>query len=236
MSPDPARILIADEDQPARRFLTDNLAADGYAVASAGSATAAAVLLAQDPFDMVLVDVNGHTLALLDRVRRGGLDRVALDLPVFVLTSNSAEHHRIRLFERGADEVQLKPYSYLELRQRVAALLRRCGRSRARRIRVGRLELDPRDHDAWIDGEPLHVPKTEFALLSLLATAPTRTFTRAQLITELWGAHALSINSRALDSHARRLRARLHDAGAGPDLIKGVRGVGYRYRAPIESA
>ena len=128
MSPDPARILIADEDQPARRFLTDNLAADGYAVASAGSATAAAVLLAHDPFDMVLVDVNGHTLALLDRVRRGGLDRVALDLPVFVLTSNGDEHHRIRLFERGADEVQLKPYSYLELRQRVAALLRRCRR------------------------------------------------------------------------------------------------------------
>lgn len=236
MSTDPARILIADEDQLVRRFLTDNLASDGYAVASAGSATAAAVLLPQDRFDLVVVDFNGETLALLDRVRHGGLDRVALDLPMFVLTSDSAQHHRIRLFERGADEVQIKPYSYLELRLRVAALLRRCGRSRARRIRVGRLELDPRDHDVWVDGEPLRVPKTEFALLSRLAAAPTRTFTRAELITELWGAHALSINSRALDSHARRLRARLHDAGAGEDLIKGVRGVGYRYRAPIEIA
>ena len=193
---------------PARRPISHRQpAADGYAVASAGSATAAAVLLAQDPFDLVLVDVNGDTLALLDRVRRGGLDRVALDLPVFVLTSNTDEHHRIRLFERGADEVQLKPYSYLELRlagRGAAAPLRALPRHR---IRVGRLELDPRDHDAWVDGEPLHVPKTEFALLSLLATAPSRTFTRAELITELWGAHALSINSRALDSHARRLRA-----------------------------
>ena len=147
MSPDPARILIADEDQSTRRFLSDNPAADDYTVTSAGSATAAIVLLAQDPFDLVLVDVNGETLALLDRVRRGELDRVALDLPMFALTSIIAEHHRIRLFERGADEVQLKPYNYLELRLRVAALLRRCGRSRAHRIRVGRLELDPLNHD-----------------------------------------------------------------------------------------
>jgi DNA-binding response OmpR family regulator len=159
MSTAPARILTADEDQPVRRFLADNLAADGCTVASAGSAKAAGVLLAQDRFDLVLVDVNGETLALLDRIRGGELDRVALDLPIFVLTSNTAEHHRIRLFERGPDEVQLKPYSYLELRLRVAAVLRRCGRSRAHRIRVGRLELDPRDHDAWVDGEPLYVPR-----------------------------------------------------------------------------
>jgi two-component system, OmpR family, phosphate regulon response regulator OmpR len=126
-------ILIADEDELTRRFLADNLIADGVNARAVGSAEATRTLLSQDPVDLLLVDVNGQTLELLDALRRGELAASFRDTPALVLTTSDDELHRVRLLERGADDVQLKPFSYPELRARIRALLRRQRPPAARR-------------------------------------------------------------------------------------------------------
>ena len=231
LSTNPARLLVADDDQLTLRYLADNLTSDGYTVAAAGSVGAARIVLERGPVDLIAVDVNGNTLALLDALRAGELYHVGAETPVLVLTGRGDEQHRVRMLERGADDVVLKPFSYPELRLRVAAVLRRAGRSRDHRHHIGAIEVDPRARSVWVAGRPVRLSRTEFSLLAVLAAHPTRTFTRAELVAELWGPNGI-VTSRALDSHAHRLRRRLQDAGAGPGFVQNVWGVGLRLAAP----
>ena len=106
------RLLIVDEDDLTLRFLADNLTADNYATSTAATAGAARILLERDPVDLLLVDVNGNTLRLLDSIRHGEIKGSSPDLPVIVLAGYGDELHRTRLLEHGADDVQPKPFSY----------------------------------------------------------------------------------------------------------------------------
>ena len=119
-----ARVLIAEQNDVARQFLTDNLEADGYRPVGA-SDTAAALKLLAGAFEALIVDVNGETLGLVDAIRSETRPELDPQLPILVVSSQAEELHRTRLLERGADDVLCKPYSYPELRARLAALLRR---------------------------------------------------------------------------------------------------------------
>ena len=135
MSMTTGTILVAEEDEATRGFLADNLTADGYRVLIAPDRPAALTLLSTAHPDLILVDVNGQTLALLDAIRCGdGLaGRVDPDTPLIVLSRDADRLQRIRVLERGGDDVVRKPFAYPELRARIAALLRRSqiGRGRA---------------------------------------------------------------------------------------------------------
>jgi DNA-binding response OmpR family regulator len=113
-----ARILVAEPDDTIRLFLTDNLAADGYEVQAVADRDAALDELVDGDPDLIVVDVNGDTLALLDALRSGQAPKGAVpaDCPAIALTSHADELHRVRLLERGADDVVAKPFSYPELR------------------------------------------------------------------------------------------------------------------------
>src|SRR5437588_5066296 len=138
-------VLVAEEDEIARAFLADNLTADGYVVWTADSKEKALAILSVRQPDVIIVDVNGTTLGLIDAIRAGdGLaGRVDPDTPLIVLTARVDELHRIRVLDRGGDDVLAKPYSYPELRARITALLRRARARRApRMLRVGQLTID----------------------------------------------------------------------------------------------
>jgi DNA-binding response OmpR family regulator len=127
MSMTTGTILVAEEHDATRAFLADNLTADGYRVLVAPDRPAALVLLSTAHPDLILVDVNGQTLALLDTIRcgdglTGGVDP---DTPLIVLSRDADRLQRIRVLERGGDDVVRKPFAYPELRARIAALLRR---------------------------------------------------------------------------------------------------------------
>jgi DNA-binding response OmpR family regulator len=177
---------------------------------------------------VIVADVNGKTLDLVDAIRSGdGLaSRVDPDTPLIVLTARVDELHRIRLLDRGGDDVLAKPFSYPELRARIAALLRRAqARRAARMLRVGELTIDLGARIAQIRDARLELPAKEYELLCTLAREPTRVFTREELLRALWsGTYG---RSRTLDSHACRLRRRLEDAG-GEGLLRNVWGIGYR--------
>jgi DNA-binding response OmpR family regulator len=229
----PPRVLIVEDHELTRRFLADNLLADGYDPLATGSVADARQLIATESPAVAVLDLglpDGDGLALLSELRRPESE---LDpgLPVLILSGRAGELDRVRGLERGADDYLCKPFSYQELRLRLAALVRRsAGRAGIGRIRVRGLELDPRSREVWVRGEPIHLSRKEFALLALLARAPTYTYTRAELLREVWGFHTNEIKTRTLDSHAHRLRIKL-SAPTDPYIVN-VWGVGYRLVDP----
>jgi len=181
MSPANALILIAEPDDTTRLFLAENLAADGYEIHSVADCDAALDHLACGDPDLIVVDVNGDTLALLDTLRSGQTPHGAVpaDCPAIALTSRSDELHRVRLLERGADDVLAKPFSYPELRARIAAVLRRVNPRQPRpTITAGPVQIDLHHRRVTVAGQqttPLSV--TEFHLLCALARDPARVCT-----------------------------------------------------------
>ncbi|MGA2927172.1 MAG: response regulator transcription factor [Solirubrobacteraceae bacterium] len=179
--------------------------------------------------DLLLVDVGGRTLEFLDAVRGGDGVAGGVDpqVAIVALAAGADELDRVRCLQRGADEVIVKPFSYLELRERVAALLRRCYRGRAGcLLRAGPLTIDVAARTAAVGGRPLALSRLEFDLLRTLAGEPGRVFTRRELLRDVWG-YPCSTRTRTVDSHAARLRCKLRAAGA-ERLLVSVWGIGYR--------
>ena len=224
-------ILIVEDHRATRTFLADNLSADGFELLEADCARDARRLMETRVPDLAIVDLglpDRDGLELLRDVRES--DRLAgrldPDLPLLVLTGRVGELDRVRGFERGCDDYLTKPFSYPELRARVAALLRRNRRRpRAGKLRIGHLELDPVSRQVWVRGEQLALSKKEFALLRALASDPSRVFTREELLRGVWGYRSL-VPTRTLDSHAHRLRKKL--CVSGDRFVINVWGVGYR--------
>ena len=203
-------ILLVEDDHGLRTFLADNLTADGYELLVAETAQHGLRLLETKFPDLVLVD-------------RGLPDASGFEV---LLTGRDGELDRVRGFERGADDYVCKPFSYPELRGRLAALLRRADhRRRTGRLRVGELDIDPQARTARLRGETLALSQKEFALLRMLASEPARVFTKDELLRQIWGFRHLG-TSRTLDSHACRLR---HKLGVhGDRFVVNVWGIGYR--------
>lgn len=226
-----ATILVVEDDSATRRFLADNLGADGYSPLEAESISDAQLLMETRFPDLAIVDLmlpDGDGLELLRQVREADRlwDRVDPELPVLVLSGRASELDRLRGYGKGCDDYVTKPFSYQELQARLAALLRRTGRRPGSgRLRVGPLELDPLSRQVWLHGERIELSKKEFALLRALADEPTRVRTREELLRGVWGFRSLGA-TRTIDSHAYRLRKKLNTGG--DRFVINVWGVGYR--------
>jgi len=178
--------------------------------------------------DLIVADVNGKTLSLIDWLRSADswLCATASDTPVIVLTSQIDDVHRVRLLDRGGDDVVLKPFSYPELRARFAAVLHRTApRQPPPVLGAGRLRIDVRTRAVTVAEQPVKLSVLEYQLLCVLAAEPSRVFTRQELMRDVWGYSAGK--TRTLDSHTSRLRRKLAQPGA-PDMIANVWAVGYR--------
>jgi DNA-binding response OmpR family regulator len=226
-----ATILVVEDHTATRRFLADNLAADGYEPVEADTvADGRRLIVSRYPdigiIDLGLPDDDGLELIAYVRTADRISGRIDPEMPLLVLSGRSSELDRLRGFERGADDYLIKPFSYPELRARIAALLRRTQRRPGLgRLRVGALEIDSVARQAWLHGETLRLSKKEYALLRALAAEPTRVFTREELLRGVWGWQTVN-ETRTLDSHASRLRGKL--AVRGDKFVINVWGVGYR--------
>jgi DNA-binding response OmpR family regulator len=225
-----ATILLAEEGDSTRRFLYENLSADGYRVLPAADRAQALALLSTSHPDLIVVDVNGETLELLDTVRSGeGIaGRADPDTPLIALSRDADRLQRIRMLERGSDDVVKKPFAYPELRARVGAVLRRsqnAGQGK-RILRAGPVVIDVRSREVRVCERRVELSALEYQLLLALAAEPDRVFTREELLRDVWGYRSLG-RTRTLDSHACRLRRKLCD-GSDDKLVVNVWGVGYR--------
>ena len=199
----PATILVAEDDATTRTFLADELTADGFELLVAETAAEALRLLQGKFPDLVILDVGLPDASGLDVVRRvraadSAASRIDPDTPLLVLSGRCAEVDRVRAFECGADDFLAKPYFYGELKARIGALLRRTEqRRRPSRVRVGTLEIDPASRAVRLAGRPIDLTQKEFALLRVLAAAPTTVHTKQALLRSVWGFRSRSRERRS---------------------------------------
>lgn len=222
-------LLVAERDEPTRSFLVENLAADGFqAIGSQTQRETLTKLRGHGPALLVLGSLEDElqTVTLLRAIRAGeaGGDPA---LAVILLASSAGELALLRGFEAGCDDFVAKPFCYSELRARVRACLWRVVQgSLPRRTVVGALVIDHDARSVSNGGQRVRLSRMEFELLAYLAGAPTRVFTKAELLRDVWGFRC-EPRTRTVDAHACRLRNKLAAAGAA-HLVQNVRGVGYR--------
>jgi len=225
-----ATVVVCEDDAVTLDLLCDHLSADRFGVMPAPSASDALRLCKFNQPDLLLLDLSLPDASGLDVLREireadGLLSRFDPLLPVIVLTGRGAEADRVRGLDSGADDYVTKPFAYGELRSRIGAVLRRRAAGREGPTRVGELTIDPARRKVTLGGREVHLAKKEFALLRILASDPTRVFSKDELLQRAWGFTGPG-KTRTLDSHASRLRRKLD-----PELTRFVVncwGIGYR--------
>jgi phosphate regulon transcriptional regulator PhoB len=224
-----AREVLVVEDEPdIRRLVVLHLERDGFRCRTATSGADALRQVKTAVPDLVVLDLMLPELDGLEVCRRLRRDSSTSSVPIIMLTAKSDEVDRVVGLEVGADDYVGKPFSPKELVARVRAVLRRSGPDQPTPVlSVGPVTLDPARHAVSLDGRAVALTPKEFDLLQALLDAAGRVLSREYLLNRVWGyARADVIESRTVDVHVRRLRAKLGDAGT---RIATVKSVGYRF-------
>ena len=222
-------ILIVDDEPKIVRQARDYLEKSGYRVLAAADGPKALDTARRERPDLVVLDLNLPAMDGLDVCR--ALRRES-DVPIIMLTARVEETDRLIGLELGADDYITKPFSPRELVARVRAVLRRVQggmvRGQPGLIRVRDLEIDLVGHRVIRAGEAIHLTRTEFNLLSVLAQHPGQTFTRAQLLDRLHGV-LYDGYDRSVDAHVKNLRRKLEADPVEPCYVLTVYGIGYKF-------
>ena len=232
----PAHVAVVDDEESLLEAVSFALRKTGYRVSTHGDGAVAWSAFERELPDLVVLDVVMPRLDGLELCRR--LRAFSETLPILFLTSRDDELDRVLGLELGADDYLCKPFSMRELLARVKVLLRRLEwlekarsheSSESEAMVAGRLLLDLDRHLASWDGEALRLTVTEFRLLCALARRPGHVKTREQLLHEAYPQDTF-VEERSIDSHVKRLRAKLTVCEGGGRAIETVYGVGYRLR------
>lgn len=222
----PPRILVVEDDPAIVTLLDYNLKSAGYESISATSAEEGELLLAEQPFDLAILDWMLPEMSGIEFCKRLRKSSRVPSLPILMLTARGEEADRVRGLATGADDYVVKPFSVAELMARVAALLRRAAPERvADQLVAADITLDRQAHKVTRGSRTVNVGPTEYRLLEVLMESAGRVLTRNQLIDRVWGTTA-EIDERTIDVHVGRLRKSLL-RGNEADPIRTVRGAGY---------
>lgn len=221
----PARILVVDDDDHLREVVRYALAREGYTVMEARDGEAARRMLDSNP-DLLVLDV---AMPRLDGFSFCRELRQESDVPVLFLSARNDEIDRVLGLDLGGDDYLGKPFSTRELVSRVRALLRRRKPAEGPAVLVwGKLEVDVGEHRVRVDGEDVELTATELRLLAALLRRPNRALGREELALAAYP-DGRSVSERTIDSHIRRVRAKLRPFGLDP--FETVHGVGFRLGA-----
>ena len=229
--PNPATILLVDDEEAVQKLLTYPLERDGYRVVSARDGDEALRRFGEQPVDLVVLDLMLPQLDGLEVCKRL---RATSHVPIIILTARDDEVDKVLGLELGADDYITKPFSIREFRSRVKAALRRASAPKheavgSETITIEGLVVDPARRTVELNGNPVELTYVEFELLSTLAARPGRVYSRRALLEALWG-DADYRDPRTIDVHVRHLREKLEAIPSEPEYILTVRGVGYRFR------
>jgi DNA-binding response OmpR family regulator len=217
------KILVVDDDLYIRELVAVFLRRAGFEVHEAADGVEALSTLESVKVDMAILDIMMPNLdgwELCKELRRH------YDLPLLMLTAKGETAHKVRGFELGTDDYLVKPFEPPELVARVKAVLKRYRIATSQRVQIGSVSLDRRTFEVFVGDERVTLPLKEFELLFTLASYPNRTFTRDQLIEQVWG-YDYEGDERTVDVHVKRLRERFPEERHA-FLIRTIRGLGYR--------
>lgn len=228
----PNRVLLVDDEADLVTSLSYALEREGYSVVSASTGSRALEIAAQSPtpdlvlLDLMLPDISGNEVC--QRLRSMENTR---SVPIVMLTARGEEVDRVVGFELGADDFVPKPFSLRELMLRLRAVLRRSRTPSASstipqsKLVIGDLQVDPSSHRVWVQDKEVTLTALEFRLLTTLIERRGRVQSRSQLLSDIWGIRG-DVETRTVDTHIKRLRHKLEEAG---HYIETLRGVGYRF-------
>jgi DNA-binding response OmpR family regulator len=219
------RILTVEDDERIRTAVTLALEEEGWEVKETANGEDALVAFAQDPSDVVLIDImlpGIDGFEVCRRIRRLG------DVPIVMVTARSDSHDVVAGLEAGADDYLRKPFDPKELSARVRALLRRSRPSGSpARMVVDQLEIIPDEGVVRLAGDEVHLTRTEFRLLVEFASSPGKVMSREDLLERVWARDYFD-DERLVDVHVRRLRTKIEPDPANPRYVVTVRGMGYK--------
>jgi two-component system response regulator RegX3 len=226
---DPPLILVVDDEQSYRDALAVALQREGFLVETAADGPDAIERFDATRPALVLLDVMLPKISGIDVCRQL---RARSRVPIIMVTARNAEIDAVVGLEIGADDYVTKPFRLRELIARVRASLRRlpAGEDEAHApevIEIGAVKLDAGRHEVYVNGTPVALPLKEFELLELLMTNAGRVLTRDVLIDRVWGPNYFG-DTKTLDVHVKRLRAKIEPNPAEPRLLTTVRGLGYK--------
>jgi two-component system, OmpR family, response regulator RegX3 len=225
------RVLVVEDEESFSDALSYMLGREGFE----------AVVAASGPDALEEFDRNGADVVLLDLMLPGlpGTEvcrtlRSRSNVPIIMLTAKDAEIDKVVGLELGADDYVTKPYSARELVARIRAVLRRHGEAPPQDddgvLEAGPVRMDIERHVVAVDGTPVSLPLKEFDLLEFLLRNAGRVLTRGQLIDRVWGSDYVG-DTKTLDVHVKRLRAKIEPDPANPVHLLTVRGLGYKLEA-----
>ena len=220
-------VLVVDDEEPLRNALRAHLSAAGYGVAEAATGADAVAQVAASPVGVVILDLGLPDIPGTEVVRRV---RTFSRVPIVVLSARHGERDKIGALDEGADDYVTKPFSPDELLARVRAAVRRAEPLAAPpppRLRVGRLEVDLGLRAVTVDGEPVRLTATEWALLEQFVASPGTLLTRGRLIQGVWGS-AHGSEAAALRIYVSHLRRLIEHQPADPRHLLTETGAGYR--------
>ena len=218
------QLLIVEDDPGIRESLVDFFSDRDYLVLQAGTRAETETVLEERQPTAILLDLglpDGDGIDILKALRRGGHET-----PVILVTARGEEKQRILGLEAGADDYLVKPFSAYELAARLEAVLRR-SRSQSGLLRLGRSEIDLDGHEIRRDGQAERLLQKEAELLRFLLRRPGQTFSREEILREVWGYEAAP-TTRTVDTHVYELRRKLEEHPGQPRHLLTVHGVGYR--------
>jgi two-component system, OmpR family, phosphate regulon response regulator PhoB len=227
------RILVVDDEPDITALVAYHLARAGYRVSTASNGQEAIKAAREERPDVVVLDLMLPGVSGYEVLRELRRHPDTGDVGVILLTARREEADRIKGLSLGADDYLTKPFSPQELTLRVAAVLRRLASpavAAGSLLVEGRLWIDRGAHRVTLGGEEVPLTATEYKLLLTLVERRGRVQTRPQLLETVWDAQP-DIQTRTVDMHVQRLRAKLGEVG---DLIETVRGFGYRFRGGVK--
>lgn len=216
-------ILVVDDDPHIRELVSLFLQKEGYRILEAEDGVDALRIMEQDRADLVILDIMMPNMDGWELCREL---RELYDLPLLMLTAKGETSQKVKGFNLGTDDYVVKPFDPLELLVRVKALLKRYQIAASQTVQFGHVKMNHQTFEVKVDMEQITLPMKEFELLFKLGSYPGKTFSREQLIEDIWG-YDFEGNERTLDVHINRLRERFSE-DAGGFRIKTIRGLGYR--------
>jgi two-component system response regulator RegX3 len=235
MSNPDATIFLVEDEESFVEALRVGLVREGFRVHVARDGVEALDMFDDVAPDLVLLDVMLPRISGIDVCREL---RRRSHVPIIMVTAKGAEIDTVVGLEVGADDYVTKPYRMRELVARMRAVLRRRGSEPAPSegvagdvFEVGDVRLDPDRHEVLVRGEPMSLPLKEFELLEVLLANAGRVLPRDTLIDRVWGTDYVG-DTKTLDVHIKRLRAKVEDDPSRPSRIVTIRGLGYKYERP----